>query len=235
MLGGRTIVDDSTFSDQLKLLAQFFVMAGYTGLLVCLDEMVNLYKLAHTGARNANYEQILRILNDSLQGSAAHPGFVFGGTPDFLLDTRRGLYSYTALQSRLAENAYATGGLVDYTGPVLRLANLSPEDFYLLLTRLRHVFAAGDAAAHLIPDEGLTAFMTHCSTRAEVQWRSLSPALVFESGIRNRAPSGSWRRTSRRGMSQSSLARTQLRPRISITARRPTYSPAGVIWRRRTW
>lgn len=164
-LGVRTIVDDATFYDQLKLLARFVVMAGYSGLLVCLDEMVNLYKLAHTGARNANYEQILRILNDSLQGSAGHLGFVFGGTPDFLLDTRRGLYSYAALQSRLAENTYATGGLVDYSGPVLRLANLSPEDFYLLLTRLRHVFAAGDAAAHLIPDEGLTAFMTHCSTR----------------------------------------------------------------------
>ncbi|HST48709.1 ATP-binding protein [Jatrophihabitans sp.] len=164
-LGVRTIVDDATFYDQLKLLARFVVMAGFTGLLVCLDEMVNLYKLAHTQARNANYEQILRILNDSLQGSAAHLGFVFGGTPDFLLDTRRGLYSYAALQSRLAENAFATNGLVDYSGPVLRLANLSPEDFYLLLTRLRDVFAGGDPAAYLLPDEGLTAFMTHCSTR----------------------------------------------------------------------
>jgi hypothetical protein len=164
-LGVRTIVDDATFYDQLKLLARFVVMAGFTGLLVCLDEMVNLYKLAHTQARNANYEQILRILNDSLQGSAAHLGFVLGGTPDFLLDTRRGLYSYAALQSRLAENAFATNGLVDYSGPVLRLANLSPEDFYLLLTRLRDVFAGGDPAAYLLPDEGLTAFMMHCSTR----------------------------------------------------------------------
>ena len=164
-LGVRTIVDDGSFYDQLKLLARFVTMAGFTGLLVCLDEMVNLYKLAHTAARNANYEQILRILNDSLQGSAAHLGFVLGGTPDFLLDTRRGLYSYAALGSRLAENTYATGGLVDYTGPVLRLANLSPEDFYLLLTRLRHVFASGDVGAYLLPDEGLTAFMTHCSAR----------------------------------------------------------------------
>lgn len=164
-LGVRTIVDDANFYDQLKLLARFVVMAGFTGLLVCLDEMVNLYKLANTQARNANYEQILRILNDSLQGSAAHLGFVLGGTPDFLMDTRRGLYSYAALQSRLAENTYATNGLVDYSGPVLRLANLSPEDFYLLLTRLRHVFAGGEPTAYLLPDDGLTAFMTHCSTR----------------------------------------------------------------------
>ena len=112
--------------------------AAAYGLLVCLDEMVNLYKLTNTQARNANYEQILRILNDSLQGSSSYLGFIFGGTPDFLLDTRRGLYSYAALQTRLAENSYATDGLVDYSGPVLRLANLSQEAFYLLLTRLRN-------------------------------------------------------------------------------------------------
>ena len=91
-------------------MSRFVTLAGYGGLLVCLDEMVNLYKLANTQARNANYEQILRILNDSLQGTAAHLGFVFGGTPDFLFDPRRGLYSYQALQSRLAENTFAGMG-----------------------------------------------------------------------------------------------------------------------------
>lgn len=164
-LGVRTIVDDANLYDQIKLMSRLVCMAGYSGLLVCLDEMVNLYKLANTQARNANYEQILRILNDSLQGSAVQLGFVFGGTPDFLLDTRRGLYSYAALQSRLAENTYVANGLVDYSGPVLRLANLSKEDFYLLLTRLRHVAAGGNPDAYLIPDNGLTAFMTHCSAR----------------------------------------------------------------------
>lgn len=164
-LGVRTIVDDSSFYDNLKLLSRFVCMAGFDGLLVCLDEMVNLYKLANTQARNANYEQILRILNDSLQGAASHIGFVFGGTPDFLLDTRRGLYSYAALQSRLAENTFARDGLVDYSGPVIRLANLSPEDFYLLLRNLRHVQASGDLSAYLLPDEGLQAFMSHCAAR----------------------------------------------------------------------
>src|SRR5690606_26973757 len=109
-----------------KLLAVFVRMAGFGGLLVCLDEMVNLYKLTNTQARNANYEQLLRIVNDSTQGVAAGLGFLFGGTPDFLMDTRRGLYSYAALQSRLAENSFAQGGLIDYSGPVIRLANLSP-------------------------------------------------------------------------------------------------------------
>lgn len=164
-LGVRTIVDDASFYDHLKLLARFVRMAGFSGLLVALDELVNLYKLANTQSRNSNFEQILRILNDSLQGSAAGLGFLLGGTPDFLLDTRKGLYSYSALQSRLAENAFATGGLVDYSGPVLRLANLTPEDFYVLLGKLRHVYASGDSSAYLLPDEGLTAFMQHCAQR----------------------------------------------------------------------
>ncbi|WP_371786631.1 ATP-binding protein [Streptosporangium subroseum] len=164
-LGVRTIIDDSTFHDHLKLMSRFVRLAGYDGLLVCLDEMVNLYKLASTQARNANYEQILRILNDTLQGSAAHLGFVFGGTPEFLADTRRGLYSYAALQSRLAENTFAAGALVDYSGPVLRLAALTQEDLYVLLAKLRHVHAGGDHSRYLLGDEALPAFMHHCSGR----------------------------------------------------------------------
>lgn len=164
-LGVRTIVDDATVYDQLKLLAQFVRLSGFNGLLVCLDELVNLYKMAHTQARNANYEQILRILNDGLQGSAAGLGFLLAGTPEFLLDTRKGLYSYEALHSRLAENRFARDGLVDYSGPVLRLANLTPEDLYVLLTKLRHVYASGDPSAYLVPDDALTAFMNHCSRR----------------------------------------------------------------------
>jgi hypothetical protein len=164
-LGVRTIIDDATFYDQLKLLARFVRLAGFDGLFVVLDEMVNLYKLANTQARNANYEQILRILNDATQGTAVGIGFTFGGTPDFLLDTRRGLYSYAALQSRLAENSYARDGLIDYTGPIIRLANLTQEDFYVLLTKLRHIQAAGDPSAYLIPDVGIQAYMTHVAQR----------------------------------------------------------------------
>lgn len=164
-LGVRTIVDDASVYDQLKLMARFCRLAGFAGLLVSLDEMVNIYKLANTQARSANYEQILRILNDSLQGTAVGLGFVLGGTPEFLLDTRRGLYSYPALQSRLAQNTFASGGLVDLSGPVVRLTALTPEDFYVLLQKIRHVFAGGDAAKYLLPDQGIASFMEHCSRR----------------------------------------------------------------------
>ena len=164
-LGVRTIVDDSSVYDTLKLMARFVRLAGFAGLVVCFDEMVNLYKLANTVARNSNYEQVLRIVNDCLQGLAAGLGVLFSGTPELLMDTRRGLYSYDALRGRLAENSFAVGGLADYTGPVLRLANLAPEDMWVLLHKLRHVYAGGDTARYLVPDEALTAFMDHCAHR----------------------------------------------------------------------
>lgn len=164
-LGVRNIVDDSCIYDQIKLLSQFVRLSGYSGLLVCLDEMVNLYKLSNSQARNANYEQILRILNDVLQGATEGLGFVLGGTPEFLLDTRRGLYSYSALQSRLAENTFAKSGLVDFNHPVLRLSSLSQEDFLVLLHKIHHVFAHGDEDRYLVPEEALTAFMVHCHQR----------------------------------------------------------------------
>ena len=161
-LGVRTIIDDANVYDMLKLLAIFVVQAGYTGLLVTLDEMVNIYKLPSPQARQSNYEQLLRILNDTLQGSAQNLGFMLGGTPEFLLDTRRGLYSYQALQSRLAENTFATNGAVDLSGPVLHLDNLSQEDLYVLLNNIRAV-AMPDPVA--LPDDALRAFMSHCASR----------------------------------------------------------------------
>jgi hypothetical protein len=164
-LGVRVIVDDSSIYDHWKLLATFVQLAGYSGLLVTLDEMVNLFKLQSAQARSANYEQILRIVNDVLQGSASGIGFLFGGTPEFLMDTRRGLYSYPALQSRLAENAFATGNIIDLSGPVIRLQSLTPEDLHVLLEKLRMIFATGDPAKWLVPDEALDAFMKHCNQK----------------------------------------------------------------------
>lgn len=161
-LGVRTIVDDSNVYQSLKLMARFVRLAGFGGLLVTLDELVNLYKLSNSQARNANYEQILGIVNDALQGSADGLGVVFSGTPEFLMDPRRGLYSYEALQSRLVENRFAREGLVDLSGPVIRLTNLTQEDLYLLLVNIRKVFARGESGEELLPDEGLEAFLDHC-------------------------------------------------------------------------
>ena len=205
-LGVRSIIDDADIYDSLKLLAAFVRLAGYAGLVVMFDEMVNIYKLQSAQARNQNFEQILRIVNDVLQGGVQGLGFLFGGTPEFLMDSRRGLYSYQALQSRLVENSFATGGLVDMTGPVLRLQSLTPEELLVLLGNIRAVFACDNAADFLVPDEALTAFMEHCNKRIgeayfrtprntikafvqllrvleqnpEVDWRSLLGDVVLE-------------------------------------------------------
>ncbi|WP_447747721.1 ATP-binding protein [Pseudomonas nicosulfuronedens] len=196
-LGVRTIIDDASVYDQLKLLSRFVRLAGFSGLMVCLDELVNLYKLSNTQARNANYEQILRILNDSLQGAAEGLGFVLGGTPEFLMDTRRGLYSYPALQSRLAENSFAKSGLVDLSGPVIRLASLSPEDFYVLLQKLRHVYAGGEQSRYLLPDEALPAFMAHCNQRLGDAYfrtpRTTITAFINLLAVLEQNPGADWR------------------------------------------
>ena len=193
----RTIIDDGNFYDQLKLFAKFTRLAGFQGLIICLDGMANLYKLANSQARASNYEQILRILNDCLQGSVEGLGVVMAGTPDFLLDPRRGLYSYQALQSRLGQNPYAKNGLVDFSSPILRLGNLTPEDLYVLLFKLRDVFAWGDSGKYLVPDEGLQAFMEHCAKRiGEAYFRTPRTTIVAFLNflaILDRNPGTEWR------------------------------------------
>ena len=164
-LGVRTIIDDSNIYASLKALAGLVRIAGYAGLLVMFDEMANIYKLQNSQARKQNYDEILTIVNDALQGTVSGIGVVMCGTPEFLSDTRRGLYSYQALETRLAENKFAVGGRVDYSGPVIRLQSLAAEDFLLLLEKIRLVFAGGDPAKLLIPDEALGAFMEHCHSK----------------------------------------------------------------------
>ena len=164
-LGVRAIIDDSQFYDYLKLFASFVRLAGFAGLLVNIDEMgVLSHRLNHPQARNANYESILQIVNDCLQGNVAGIGFLFGGTDTFLEDRRRGMASYEALATRLAENAFARGGLKDFSGPVVRLSNLSPEDLFVLLHNIRSVFALGEPEKYLVDEEGIQAFAgNHCA------------------------------------------------------------------------
>lgn len=161
-LGVRSIITDADVYDYLKVLANFARIAGYRGLVVAVDEMVVLsHRLASTRARASNYEAILRILNDCLQGNVEGLHVLFGGTDEFLEDRRRGLYSYEALATRLAANEFAKEGVVDLSGPVIRLKSLTPEDLYVLLHRIRDVFASGDPAKYLVPDEGLRAYVDY--------------------------------------------------------------------------
>lgn len=165
-LGVREFINDASFFNTLKLYSILVQKAGYNGLLVCIDEMVNLYKISNSISRKANYEEILNILNTTLQGTLSHIGFIMSGTPEFLTDGNRGLYSYEALKSRLAENSFSRNlGLIDYNSTVLRLANLTKEELYLLLKNLRNVFAGGDESKYLVPDDALLAYLNHCANK----------------------------------------------------------------------
>lgn len=161
-LGVKNIISDDNIYEYLKLFAKFVKIVGYSGLIVNIDEMIVLSeRLNNNIARNLNYEMLLRILNDCLQGTTSEIGFLFSGTDDFLEDQRRGLYSYEALATRLAVNEFAVNGINDFSGPLIKLENLSQNDFYILLLNIRNVFAEGDESKYLISDEGLEFFMEY--------------------------------------------------------------------------
>ena len=146
------------------MFAAFVRLAGYSGLLIGLDEMKVLsHNISHPRSREGNFEVILQIVNECLQGDAHGMQFLMAGIPGFLEDPKRGLHSYGALKTRLAENKFAVDGVTDFSGPVIRLDNLSQEDMYVLLDNIRAVFARRDPDNYLISDEGIQAFMRYCS------------------------------------------------------------------------
>lgn len=196
-LGVRTIVDDSTVYNHLKLFAAFARQAGYAGLLFGLDEMgVMTHRIGHPRSREGNFEVILEIVNDCLQGNVSGLGVIFGGVPEFVHDTRRGLHSYGALKTRLAGNSFAVEGVDDFSSPVISLENLAPEDMYVLLQNIRDVFAKRDPDAYLVPDEGIEAFMQHCAQKLGADYfqtpRNSVKEFVGLLSVLEQNPSKSW-------------------------------------------
>ncbi|MCL2164764.1 MAG: ATP-binding protein [Oscillospiraceae bacterium] len=135
------IVTDETWYDFLKVFAAFLVGAGYKGLLVVLDELVNIFKIPNSITRANNYEKILTMYNDVLQGKASHIGFLMGGTPQCIEDKYKGIFSYEALRSRLAEGHFATSDVKDLSAPIIRLQMLSQEEMYILVEKLLNIHA----------------------------------------------------------------------------------------------
>src|SRR4028118_1460292 len=140
-LGVRVIIDDDSWYDYIKLFAKFVSDIGYKGLLVLIDEAVHLYKITHTLSRQKNYDKILAMFNDTMQGRAEYLGIFIGGTPEFLEDRRRGLYSDEALRSRLAISRSVKSEVQDTSAPVVRVETLTYEEITKLLQRLTEVHA----------------------------------------------------------------------------------------------
>lgn len=140
-LGSSTIISDDDWYDYVKLIARFLVCSGYKGMLVLIDELVNLYKIPNAITRQYNYEKILTMYNDTLQGKAQYLGMIMGGTPTSIEDRRRGIFSYEALRSRLAQGRFAREDLKDMLAPIIRLQPLTYEELLVLIEKLMQIHA----------------------------------------------------------------------------------------------
>ena len=159
-LGINFIVNDETWYDFLKLFAAFLVGAGYKGMLVVIDELVNIFKIPNSITRANNYEKILTMYNDVLQGKAKHIGFLMGGTPQCIEDKYKGVFSYEALRSRLAEGHFATADKKDLSAPIIRLQMLSQEEMYILIEKLMNIHAQLYHYEPALTQEELVYFLT---------------------------------------------------------------------------
>ncbi|AEB06713.1 biotin carboxylase [Coriobacterium glomerans PW2] len=140
-LGVTAIISEDNWYDYIKLFAQFMVGAGYRGMLVLIDELVNLHKIPNAVTRQYNYEKILTMYNDTLQGKARHLGIIMGGTPQTVEDRRRGVFSYEALRSRLAQGRFAREDAADMLAPIVRLHQLTYEELLVLVEKLAGIHA----------------------------------------------------------------------------------------------
>lgn len=140
-LGVSIIIGDDDWYDYVKLFAQFLKGAGYQGMLVLIDELVNLYKIPNSVTRQYNYEKILTMYNDTLQGKAHHLGIIMGGTPQSIEDRRRGVFSYEALRSRLTQGRFAAEGMRDMLAPIIHLHPLTYEELLVLIEKLQQIHA----------------------------------------------------------------------------------------------
>ena len=158
-LGINACITDDTWYEYLKLFAQFLVGAGYQGLIVLVDELVNLYKIPNATSRQYNYEKILTMYNDTLQGKARHLGIIMGGTPQSIEDRRRGVFSYEALRSRLTQGRFAGAGLSDLLAPVIHLEPLTYEELLVLIEKLAEIHAGYFGYERTVTEAQLVSFL----------------------------------------------------------------------------
>ena len=164
--GVSVIIDDDNWYDFIKLWAVLVRFMGYRGLIVFIDECVNLYKINHRVSRENNYEKILSMFNDTLQGRASGLGLVLGGTPQFLDDTRRGLFSYEALRSRLCDSRFHSEKYNNFIGPVIRLKRLSDDELFALISRITKLYSQNYGCGNIVTEEQMVYFLKLSLSRA---------------------------------------------------------------------
>ena len=160
------IIDDDNWYDFIKVWAILVKFIGYRGLIVFIDECVNLYKISHRVSRENNYEKILSMFNDTLQGKAPGLGLILGGTPQFMDDPRRGLFSYEALKSRLCDSRYSLVEYKNYVGPVIRLKRLTDDELFALISRITKLYAVNYGTEPRITEAEMVRFLELSLSRA---------------------------------------------------------------------
>lgn len=158
-LGVNIIISDDNWYDYLKLFAMFFRLAGYTGMMIMIDELVNIAKIPNAITRQYNYEKMLMMYNDALQGKAKYLGILMGATPQALEDRHRGIYSYEALRSRLAEGKFSRPGARDLLAPVIRLDPLTADEMLVLCEKLADMHADLYGYTRKLVDQDLASFI----------------------------------------------------------------------------
>lgn len=159
-LGVNICIGDDDWYDYLKIFACFLKQAGYSGMLILIDELVNIYKVPNSITRQYNYEKLLTMYNDAMQGRAKFLGIIFGSTPQCMEDPRRGVYSYEALRSRLAEGHFsASGGHKDLFSPIIRLQPLSYEELLVLTEKLADIHAELYGYKQVIQQQDMILFL----------------------------------------------------------------------------
>ena len=159
-LGVNIIITDEDWYEYLKLFAMFFRLAGYSGMMIMVDELVNIYKIPNAVTRQYNYEKMLTMYNDTLQGKAKYLGIIMGATTQTLEDKRRGIYSYEALRSRLSEGKFSKPGMRDLLSPVIRLEALTPEEMLVLCEKLSDMHAGLYGYKNTLSDSDIGDFIS---------------------------------------------------------------------------
>ena len=158
-LGVNIIITDDDWYEYIKLFSVFLKKAGYGGLIILIDELVNIYKIPNSITRQYNYEKILTMYNDTLQGKAQYLGIIMSGTPQCIEDTRRGVYSYEALHSRLTAGRFGRGEMRDMLAPVIKLVPLTYEEMLVLTEKLADIHAQLFEYEQKIREEDLITFI----------------------------------------------------------------------------
>lgn len=178
----RVIIDDSSWYDYIKLLARFVKSIGYNGLVVFLDEAVNLYKISNTIARQNNYDKLLHMLNDVLQGHAEYLGIVISSTPQMIEDQARGLFSNEALKTRLQSSRYTRHDLQNFSGPVIQLNVLHTKEIFTLLQNLRAIHSMNFDYEPFVSDAQIQTFLIKAMDRVGAD-QFLTPREVIRNFI----------------------------------------------------